>query len=115
MRRCNKLLAGASWMEEYGDPDDPKTLEYILSYSPYQNVFPDRDYPPVFFLTSTKDDRVHPGHARKMVAKMADQGHQIHYYENMEGGHGASANLKQKAKMTTLTFLYFYKRLVDDP
>jgi prolyl oligopeptidase len=114
MLRYHKLLAGASWMEEYGDPDDAEMREYIESYSPYQNVFSDRTYPQVLFITSTKDDRVHPGHARKMVAKMEDQGHKVFYYENTEGGHSAGANLKQHAKMDALKFVYLHKLLVDD-
>ncbi len=73
MKRYNKLLAGASWMAEYGNPDT-EDWEYIKHWSPYQNLDPDADYPKVFFCTSTRDDRVHPGHARKMVAKMTDMG-----------------------------------------
>ena len=92
MRRYNKMLAGASWMGEYGDPDVPEQWAYISKYSPYQNVFKDKKYPRVLFTTSTRDDRVHPGHARKMVAKMTDMGHDVLYYENTEGGHAGAAN-----------------------
>ncbi|MFU8877626.1 MAG: prolyl oligopeptidase family serine peptidase, partial [Wenzhouxiangellaceae bacterium] len=88
MKRYHKLLAGASWMAEYGDPDDPEQWDYISRYSPYQNVSDQASYPRAFFTTSTRDDRVHPAHARKMVAKMLDQGHDLLYYENIEGGHG---------------------------
>ncbi|MEM7282257.1 MAG: prolyl oligopeptidase family serine peptidase [Pseudomonadota bacterium] len=91
MRRYNKLLAGASWMGEYGNPDIPEEWAYIKEYSPYQRLLPDADYPEVFFYTSTKDDRVHPGHARKMAAKLSDQGHPFLYFENIEGGHGGTA------------------------
>ena len=111
MIRYTKLLAGASWAAEYGDPEDPKMREAILRYSPYQNVFPDHKYPKVFIETSTKDDRVHPGHARKMVARMREQGHAVLYYENTEGGHAAGANLKQHAKRYALEYVYFSRQL----
>jgi len=111
MKRYHKLLAGASWMAEYGNPDDPEQWEYISQYSPYQNVSAEAEYPKTFFTTSTRDDRVHPGHARKMVAKMADQGHDVLYYENIEGGHGGAANLKQQAFIAGLTYAYLHDRL----
>lgn len=111
MLRYHKLLAGASWMDEYGNPDDPKMREAILKYSPYQNVQASVKYPEVFFMTSTKDDRVHPGHARKMVAKMKDQGHSVYYYENMEGGHAGNANLEQSILWNTLEYTYLWEKL----
>ena len=111
MLRYTKLLAGASWAAEYGDPEDPEMRKAILRYSPYQNVFPDRQYPKVFIETSTKDDRVHPGHARKMVARMRKQGHEVLYFENTEGGHSAGANLKQHAKRYALEYVYFSRQL----
>jgi prolyl oligopeptidase len=111
MKRFHKLLAGASWMAEYGNPDDPEDWAYISQYSPYQNVSEDRDYPKAFFTTSTRDDRVHPGHARKMVARMLDQGHDVLYYENIEGGHGGAANLKQSAYLNALIHAYLHDRL----
>ncbi len=111
MRRFNKLLAGASWMDEYGDPDKPEQWEYISKFSPYQNVFKDRKYPRVLFTTSTRDDRVHPGHARKMVARMKEQGHDVLYYENIEGGHGGAANNKQAAYMRALAYAFLLKEL----
>jgi len=83
MKRYNKLLAGASWMAEYGNPDT-EDWEYIKLWSPYQNLDPKASYPEVFFWTNTRDDRVHPGHARKMVAKMTDMGSKVYYYENTE-------------------------------
>ena len=113
MLRYTKLLAGASWMAEYGDPDDERMREVISKYSPYHNVDPDGDYPEVFFLTSTKDDRVHPGHARKMVAKMSGMGHKVFYYENIEGGHGAAANLLQRARRYALEYVYFHQKLSE--
>ena len=98
MRRFHKLLAGASWMDEYGNPDKPEDWSYLQKYSPYQNVRKDAHYPRGLFTTSTRDDRVHPGHARKMVARMKEQGHDVLYYENIEGGHGGAANNQQAAK-----------------
>ena len=111
MMRYHKLLAGASWMAEYGDPDVPEEREFIKEYSPYQNVDPDADYPRVFFTTSTADDRVHPGHARKMAAKMIEQGHDLFYFENIEGGHGGVTNNKQRAMTTGLKFVYLMREL----
>ena len=111
MRRYNKLLAGASWMAEYGNPDIPEEWAYIKKYSPYHNLFPDKKYPQVFFYTSTRDDRVHPGHARKMVAKMEDMGHKVYYYENMEGGHAAAVTNKQRALKEALTYTYLWMQL----
>lgn len=111
MRRFNHLLAGASWMAEYGDPDKPEEWSYISKYSPYQNVSKDKQYPRVLFMTSTKDDRVHPGHARKMFARMQEQGHDSLYYENTEGGHGAAANNQQAAYMSALAFTFLHKEL----
>ncbi|HEY0491647.1 MAG TPA: prolyl oligopeptidase family serine peptidase [Telluria sp.] len=111
MRRYHKLLAGASWMGEYGDPDDPAEWSYIARYSPYHNVFADKRYPRVLFTTSTRDDRVHPGHARKMVAKMQEQGHDVLYWENTEGGHAGAANNDQQAQMWALTYSFLLNQL----
>lgn len=113
MMRFHTLLAGASWMGEYGNPDVPEEREYIRKYSPYQNLHEDKDYPEVFFYTSTKDDRVHPGHARKMAAKMLGMGKPVLYYENTEGGHSAAANLKQRAYTDALQVVYALKKLKD--
>ena len=111
MKRYNKLLAGPSWKAEYGDPDIPEEWAYIKKYSPYHNLSGDKEYPQVFFYTSTRDDRVHPGHARKMVAKMEDMGHKVYYYENMEGGHAAAATNKQRALKEALTYTYLWMQL----
>ena len=111
MKRYNRLLAGASWMAEYGNPDLPEEWAYIARYSPYHNVFADKKYPKVLFYTSTKDDRVHPGHARKMAAKMLDQGHQILYFENTEGGHAAATTNKQRAYSNALIYSYLWLML----
>ena len=108
MQRYHKLLAGNSWMAEYGDPDKPEEWSFISKYSPYQNVKQGVKYPKVLFATSTRDDRVHPGHARKMAARMIEQGHDVLYYENIEGGHGGAADNAQRANLVALenTFLW---------
>jgi prolyl oligopeptidase len=111
MKRYNKLLAGASWMAEYGNPDVPEEWAYISKYSPYQNLRAEAKYPAVFFYTSTADDRVHPGHARKMVAKMEGMGHKVYYYENIEGGHAAASTNKQLALRTALSYSYLWMQL----
>jgi len=111
MRRYHKLLAGASWMAEYGDPDVPEQWQFISKYSPYHNVREGVRYPRVLFLTSTRDDRVHPGHARKMAAKMESLGQDLLYYENIEGGHGGSANNQQAAYMTALAYVFLRREL----
>ena len=111
MRRYHLLLAGASWMAEYGDPDSAGEWDFIKTYSPYQNIRQETDYPAVLFTTSTRDDRVHPGHARKMMALMESQGHDVTYYENIEGGHGGAANNKQRAYMQALAYSYLRERL----
>lgn len=110
MKRYNKLLAGASWMGEYGDPDTTD-WEFIKKYSPYQNLRENTKYPEVFFMTSTRDDRVHPGHARKMAAKMLEMGNKIYYYENTEGGHGGASTNEQRAKFNSLYMTYLFMKL----
>ncbi len=111
MKRYNKLLAGASWMGEYGNPDLPEEWSYIKKYSPYQNLSKDKNYPKVFFMTSTRDDRVHPGHARKMAAKMESYGKPFYYYENTEGGHSAGVTNKQIAFESALIYSYLWMQL----
>ena len=111
MKRYHRLLAGASWMEEYGDPENPEDWAAISKYSPYQNVRPGQRYPRTLFTTSTRDDRVHPGHARKMVARLLEQRQDVLYYENIEGGHGGAANNEQRAHMFALAYAFFAKQL----
>jgi prolyl oligopeptidase len=111
MQRYNKLLAGASWMAEYGDPDQPDEWAFLQRYSPYHNVVPFRAYPRTLFVTSTRDDRVHPAHARKMVARMLQQEHDVLYYENIEGGHGGAADNPQRAFMDALQFIFLQREL----
>ncbi len=112
MRRYHHLLAGASWMAEYGDPDNPDDWAFISRYSPYQNVRAGQHMPPVLFTTSTRDDRVHPGHARKMAARMLEQGHRVLYWENIEGGHGGAADNRQTAQMMALEFSFLRQTLM---
>ena len=111
MKRYHLLLAGTSWLGEYGDPDKPGDWDFIGRCSSYQNVFKDRTYPKVFITTTTRDDRVHPGHARKMVAKVKDQGHDVLYFENTEGGHGAGTTPEQQAYVNALIYAFFRKEL----
>ena len=113
MQRYHKLLAGASWMAEYGDPDKPEEWAFIKTFSPYHLYNPVRDYPATLFTTSTRDDRVHPGHARKMMAKMAEGNEDVRYYENIEGGHGGSANNKQAAHMSALAYTFLWNQLAE--
>jgi prolyl oligopeptidase len=116
MKRFHLLLAGASWMAEYGNPDAPGEWDFIKTYSPYQNLKTEGvRYPSVLFTTSTRDDRVHPGHARKMMAKMEAAGMDVLYYENIEGGHGGAANNQQRAYMTALAYQYLKSKLFDKP
>jgi len=113
MKRFNLLLAGASWMGEYGDPDTDD-WDFLQAYSPYHNLNADAAYPPILVTTSTRDDRVHPGHARKLVSNLVDLGKSdsTYYYENIEGGHGGAANNKQRAFMSTLAYDFLEQRLV---
>lgn len=111
MRRYHLLLAGASWVAEYGDPDNPDDWAFISEYSPYQNVSTDDDYPPVLITTSTRDDRVHPGHARKTAAALEAAGHRVRYYENIEGGHAGAADNAQVAFKVALSFSFLWRIL----
>ncbi|MEZ4318906.1 MAG: prolyl oligopeptidase family serine peptidase [Myxococcota bacterium] len=111
MKRYTKLLAGASWAGEYGDPDDPEQWKFIQTFSPYHNIDASKDYPPILFTTSTRDDRVHPGHARKMAHALMDAGKDVTYYENIEGGHGGAANNEQSAFMRVLAYKFLWETL----
>lgn len=113
MLRYHKLLAGASWIGEYGDPEDVVESEFLHSISPYHNIKQEIDYPEILLITSTKDDRVHPGHARKMAAQLEDLGHDFLYYENIDGGHSAAANLKEVAKRQASVYTYLLQKLSD--
>ena len=111
MRRFNTLLAGASWMGEYGNPDLPEEWAFIKAFSPYHMIDPARDYPPLLLTTSTRDDRVHPAHARKMAARLLEFGKQVLSYENIEGGHGGAADNKQRAFMDALAWTFLEREL----
>jgi prolyl oligopeptidase len=113
MLRYHKLLAGASWVDEYGDPDVAAERPWLEAMSPYQNLKKVSPFPEAFFVTSTKDDRVHPGHARKFAAKMESLGMPFLYYENIDGGHSAAANLVEAAKQRALIAAYLSRKLMD--
>jgi prolyl oligopeptidase len=113
MRRYHLLLAGASWVAEYGDPDNPDDWAFISKYSPYQNISTSDQYPSVLFTTSTRDDRVHPGHARKMVAALQAAGHRVWYYENIEGGHAGAADNEQAAFKAALSYSFLWRTLAS--
>lgn len=113
MLRYDKLLAGASWVGEYGDPDNAEEAAFLRKISPYHNLKAGVKYPEPFFVTSTKDDRVHPGHARKMAAKMQQMKLPFLYYENIDGGHSAAANQRERAKRVALEFTYLTRKLMD--
>jgi prolyl oligopeptidase len=111
MYRYSQMLAGASWMAEYGDPSKSEEWAYIQKYSPYHGVKAEMKYPPVLFTTSTKDDRVHPGHARKMTALLKELGYDVLLYENIEGGHAGAANNAQTAYRQALSYSFLFKKL----
>jgi prolyl oligopeptidase len=113
MLRYHLLLAGASWMAEYGDPDVAEERAFLEKLSPYHNVDPGKTYPEIYFETSTKDDRVHPGHARKMAKLLDEMGKPFLYYENIDGGHSAAANQREAAKRSALEFTYLARKLID--
>lgn len=111
MLEYHHWLAGASWIEELGNPEDKQMRKYLLGYSPLHNLDKNKKYPEVFYLTSTKDDRVHPAHARQMVARMQELGHAVLYNENTDGGHGRASNMKDLAEFLALEFTYLYQKL----
>ena len=115
MKRYHEMLAGASWIAEYGDPRVPEEWEFLRQYSPYQNFSASADYPPLFVYASTRDDRVHPGHARKTVARLLEQGHDVLYFENVEGGHGGSSTNEQLAYRIALSYAHLWKALGPRP
>lgn len=115
MIRYAKLPPGASWADEYGDPEDPKFRDAILKYSPYQNISKEKKYPKLFIKTTQADDRVHPGHARKMVARMREFGHDVIYFEATDGGHGGGGvDLQDQARITAYSYVYLYQQLMPE-
>ena len=115
MRRFNKLLAGASWEGEYGNPDKPEDWAFISRYSPYQRVQAHMDLPPVMFYSTTRDDRVHPAHARKMAARMEDEGYPVAYFENIEGGHHGPVVTEQLATRIARTYAFLWAHVGAEP
>jgi prolyl oligopeptidase len=116
MLRYHTLLAGASWMGEYGDPSDPDEGAFLRSISPYHNVSTEGDYPEIYLYTSTRDDRVHPGHARKMAHLLSEMGYEYLYYENTQGGHAAAADLTERARRDAMLYVFLMQKLMDpDP
>jgi prolyl oligopeptidase len=113
MLRYHTLLAGASWMDEYGDPDVPEERAFLEKLSPYHNIDPEADYPEIYFETSTKDDRVHPAHARKMAKRLEELGKPFLYSENIDGGHSAAANQREAARRAALEYTYLARKLID--
>lgn len=113
MIRYTKMPPGASWIGEYGDPADPKVADYISKFSPYQNVFKGVSYPEALFHVSTADDRVQPGHSRKMTARLEEKGHAVLFYENTEGGHGGAADPEQTVHKVAMEYTYLYRKLMD--
>lgn len=113
MRRYNKLLAGASWVAEYGDPDNPDDWAFLSKYSPYQNIRKGVKYPPIFLYLSTKDDRVHPGHARKFAARLAEYGNSVYYHEYLEGGHSVGADHAEDAVRAAMLHAFLLRELVE--
>ncbi|SIT38249.1 Prolyl endopeptidase [Paraburkholderia ribeironis] len=112
MSRFHLLLQGALWVDEFGNPDNPDDYRILMGYSPYQNVKKDTSYPPVLFTSSSTDDRVHPGHARKMVAKMQALGHgEVWYVEHRDGGHGAGVEPEAKARATATIFEFLRAKI----
>jgi prolyl oligopeptidase len=111
MRRYTKLLAGASWIAEYGDPDRPEEWAWLQTYSAYHAAKPGEKYPPILIATTRRDDRVHPGHARKMTAKLQAMGYEAYFYEPAAGGHGYGKDNKERAAFTALGYSFLKRKI----
>jgi prolyl oligopeptidase len=111
MRRYTKLLAGASWIAEYGDPDKPEEWAWLQTYSAYHTAKPRQKYPPILIATTRRDDRVHPGHARKMTAKLQAMGYEAYLYEPAAGGHGYGKDNKERAAFTALGYAFLKNKI----
>jgi prolyl oligopeptidase len=111
MRRYTKLLAGASWIAEYGDPDKPEEWAWLQTYSAYHTATPGQRYPPILIATTRRDDRVHPGHARKMTAKLQAMGYEAYLYEPAAGGHGYGKDNKERAAFTALGYAFLKDKI----
>jgi len=115
MRRYAKLHAGASWIAEYGDPDNPADWDFLAGISAYHTAAPGRPYPPILIATSRRDDRVHPGHARKMAAKLQAMGYEAYFYEPAAGGHGYGKDNAERAAFTALGYNFLRRAIGWDP
>jgi len=115
MRRYAKLHAGASWIAEYGDPDNPADWAFLAAISAYHQAVPGRPYPPILIATSRRDDRVHPGHARKMAAKLQAMGYEAYFYEPAAGGHGYGKDNAERAAFTALGYNFLRRAIGWDP
>lgn len=113
MWRYDKMLAGASWVAEYGDPDVPEDWAFLSKYSPYQALRKGVRYPPIFLYLSTKDDRVHPGHARKYAARLKELGNSVYYHEYLEGGHSVGADHAEDAVRAAMLHAFLLRELVE--
>jgi prolyl oligopeptidase len=111
MRRYTKLLAGASWIAEYGDPDKPAEWDWLKTYSAYHTAIPGQNYPPILIATTRRDDRVHPGHARKMAAKLQAMGYEAHFYEPAAGGHGYGKDNRERAGFIALGYTFLRNKI----
>jgi prolyl oligopeptidase len=111
MRRYTKLLAGASWIAEYGDPDKPEEWEWLKTYSAYHTAIPGQNYPPILIATTRRDDRVHPGHARKMAAKLQAMGYEAYFYEPAAGGHGYGKDNRERAGFIALGYTFLRNKI----
>lgn len=113
MLRYHELPAGASWIGEYGDPRIPEQAAWIARYSAYQQLRPGANYPRVYITTNTRDDRVHPGHARKFAARLTDMGYDHLYYEETSGGHSNDADPVANARRWARHYVYLSQQLMD--
>ena len=113
MWRYDKMLAGASWVAEYGDPDVSGDWAFLSKYSPYHNIRKGVTYPPIFLYLSTKDDRVHPGHARKFAARLMENGNRVYYHEYLEGGHSVGADHAEDAVRAAMLHGFLQRELVE--
>jgi len=111
MRRYTKLLAGASWIAEYGDPEKPEEWAWLQTYSAYHTAKPGQNYPPILIATTRRDDRVHPGHARKMTAKLQAMGYEAYFYEPAAGGHGYGKDNAERAAFTALGYTFLREKI----
>ena len=114
MLRFDQMLSGRTWVTEYGHPEIAGERAALLAYSPFHNISETADYPPAMVYTSTRDDRVHPGHARKFAARLNDAGQPVFYYENQTGGHGGASDLSSKARLVAMQAVFLMRSVMDE-